>query len=294
MQNYKYFYYYSTDCEGDIYTFKFNTSAIMKSELVIKSELRVYLEITSELKGHVDVSLLFLNKTKIITRTLNTSSQWLEFKVSPAIEYWLRNDVNGRQGFKIMLKSNDVAQVCSSTVRLRTDRSDEYLPLLIVYSYETEQSQSSFIQMIGKTMAKGTPVSPPNSPDTEGGIRISRSVGQYCQKTTLTLDILWLNANIFSPFGRTMLAPPTLNINICGGQCSGVSILSTHSALLGLATKGTPKSKNMTNVCAPLEYQAVQVIMKDESTYVIENLQSMTVKQCGCITIDHSYSCDNR
>ncbi len=73
-----------------------------------------------------------------------------------------------------------------------------------------------------------------------------------------------------------------------------VSILSTHSALLGLATKGTPKSKNMTNVCAPLEYQAVQVIMKDESAYVIENLQSMTVKQCGCITIDHSYSCDNR
>ncbi len=269
----------------------------MKSELVIKSELRVYLEITSELKGHVDVSLLFLNKTKINTRTLNTSSQWLEFTVSPAIENWLRNDVNGRQGFKIMLKPNDVdvAQVCSSTVRLRTDRSDEYLPLLIVYSYETEQSQSSFIQMIEKTMAKETQVSPPNSPDTEGGIRISRSVGQYCQKTTLTLDILWLNANIFSPFGRTMLAPPTLNINICGGQCSGVSILSTHSALLSLATKGTPKSKNMTNVCAPLEYQAVQVIMKDgPTTYVIENLENISVKQCGCITVDRSISCNNR
>ena len=291
-----YYYYYSTDhCDNNIYTFLFNISTIMKTELVFKSDLRVYLELGDDIQGHVEVSLLFLNKTKINTRRLNASSQWLEFTVSPAVEYWLRNGVQHLQGFKILMEQNSTTQVCSRSVKLRTEKSGEYLPLLTVYSYETEESKRSFIQIVEKVMTQAAKLT--SSSGTEEGVRVSRDASP-CGTKTLTLSRLWLNEHIFAPDGKTMFGPASIDINLCEGVCEGVPIHITHSTLLYLlamnsnSEQGSPVAfDTMAQFCVPAEYKAIQVVLKIGTAFVIESLLKVSVKQCACMYAQASGSC---
>ena len=262
---------------------KFNLSTILKTELIFKADLRVYLEVDhAPSSDNVNVSLLFLNGSRMIKEDLAiplSHSQWLEFKVASAIDYWLRTSMLTIQGFKIQLKSNSENK-CGESYHIKTKETVDFLPLLTVYSYETNESKSSFIQGVEKAMEQTSE----QTQNQSTGIRVTRST-EPCGMKSLTITRQWLNQNIFPP-DETIVGPSEIIINLCEGSCTGAPLKSEYSSLLYLLKQknhsGFRNSTEYSQRCLPIAFNSTIVVLKTKDTYVIENIGKISVALCSC------------
>ncbi len=268
----------------------------MQTELIHKSQLRVYLDIMESGAGEVEISLLLLNGTEIHTRTvIALSSQWLEFSVGPVIDEWLRDAArHSTTGFKIrLIKQNSAPEDtpssnCYTNLEIRTRNVDDYLPLLTVYSYDTDESTRPFAQIVEKAMEKAI-TSINNNSTTRQKRGISNST-EPCKRKIFQVSTSWLNEYVLD--NHKIIGPPEININYCQGSCpKNVFVKRVHSALLYLFDINglhNFKKEEFCQYCVPLEYTQIKVLIKDGSTaYVMRPLGEISVKSCGCIYVNN-------
>lgn len=262
----------------------------MQSELIHKSDLRVYLSLedTTDTYENVNISLLYLNGTVIKTNLVNiVSSDWLTFEVGLAVNFWFRSKIANKAGFKIRVTTAN-SRVCDQNLVLKTERTGDFVPLLTVYSYETEESKSSFIQIVEKAMEQTSSV--PGA--TSGGVKreVTRSADSLCHKESLRVETAWLNDHIFKE--QTILGPEEIQVNTCQGSCTGPSIRSRHSSLLYLLDVNNyaafDNSEDFDQHCVPVEYKPITILLQGEKSYIIENLGTISVKECGCVYVHKS------
>ena len=268
----------------------------METELIHNSTLRVYLSLTEDTPGkNLEVSLLFLNNTKINTKTVETStSQWLEFSVAPAINFWVRKNMHRSYwndeftGFKIQLTHNGNPANCDNRMKIKTETSGDYLPLLTVYSYETEESKSLFIQIVDEVMENAQVQQLINKR------MVTRDAGdcKHCQKKTLTIQTALLN----TAGKKTILGPSEIEINTCGGICQGPPIRSAHSSLLYVLHEKSYtdfNSQKYLKRCVPVEYNKIIVLIKNDDKngeFILESVGNISVKECGCVYVHQTPS----
>ena len=266
----------------------------MQTELIHKSQLRVYLDVMESIDdSEVEILLLLLNGTEIHTRTITaSSSQWLEFSVGPVINEWLRNTAhNSTTGFKIIIKQNSEGTTpssdCYSNLKIRTQNVDDYLPLLTVYSYDTDESPRPFAEIVEKAMEKA--ITSINSNSTMRPKRAVSNSTEPCSKKLFRVSTKWLNEYILE--NHKIIGPDEIDINYCQGTCpKNVFINRVHSALLYLFDIKEHQNFNrdeFCQYCVPLEYTQIKVLIKDSSAYVMRPLGEISVKSCGCIYVNN-------
>lgn len=274
------------NCQDNRYTVKFNMSAIRKTELLYKSTLRVRLALAEGISlqdGTMDISLLFLNNTVINSATISmSSSEWIEFGVTPAVNWWMRNGgLHDNQGFKIELQQTGLT-TCNPNLQVLTSNSGEFLPLLTVFTHETDASQSALSQTVAKMLEQVT-----EDPQAQDAIKLSKRDATTCSKTTASISTAWLNDNIlkYDDTFKRILYPESLNINKCNGQCDKKPTFSDHSSLLYLLKFGKHEDfvdDNHVLTCVPVDHTAITVVMHKANEYVMESI-GRAVKQCGCV-----------
>lgn len=264
---------------SSVYTYMFDTTAISKQELIFKANLRVYFEVVNDPQNEQSISLTFLNDTIIRTQNVSISTpQWMEFQVAPAVEEWLRGDIN-ETGFKIVLEQNVY-------IRPSCDENPDNITLLVVYSYDTGDS---FLKQVEKAVEE----TKKNNTESEIDgvtIRNTRNSDSECGMTSLTISKEWINKNIYDDgkYGVEIVGPDEIYINACGGSCEGVVPLnSEHSSILYLL-KGHDTGNEYDRYkqcCVPIKYNDLSVIMTTTKAVMFEMkyLRKLSVKQCECI-----------
>ena len=273
--------FFSIGCSetSSVYTYMFDTTAISKQELIFKANLRIYFEVVNDQQNEQNISLTFLNDTIIRKQEVSISTpQWMEFQVAPAVEEWLRGDIN-ETGFKIVLEQNVY-------IRPSCDENPDNITLLVVYSYDTGDS---FLKQVEKAMEE----TQKNNTESEIDgvtIRNTRNSDSECGMTSLTITKEWMNKHIYDDgkYGTQMVGPPEININACGGSCKGVTPLnSEHSSILYLL-KSVDEGNDYNRYkrcCVPNKYHDLSVIITTTEAHMFEMkfLKNLSVKQCECI-----------
>ena len=272
--------FFSIGCSetSSVYTYMFDTTAMSKQELIFKANLRIYFEVVNA-QNEQELSLTFLNDTIIRTQKVSISTpQWMEFQVAPAVEEWLRGDIN-ETGFKIVLQSNVY-------IRPSCDENPDNITLLVVYSYDTGDS---FLKQVEKALEERQKN---NTGSVMDGVTIrnTRNSDSECGMTSLTISKEWMNTYIYDGgiYGTQIVGPDEISINACGGSCKGdFPLNSEHSSILYLlkALDGGNDYDRYKRCCVPIKYNDLSVIMTTTKAVMFEMkyLRNLSVKQCECI-----------
>lgn len=282
---------YSDNCENNRYTVKFNISAIRRTELLHKSTLRVHLAINEGVslpEKTVKVSLLFLNNTVINTAdiTVLSTSQWIEFGVTPALAWWMGNGgLINFQGFKIELSGTGL-EACDKNVKIHTSNSGEFLSFLTVFTHETDKSQSTLSKTVAKMVEHVSEL-----PDVNDVVKVTKRSTSTCSTVSSSISTNWMNENIFiyDDEHRKILYPESFAINKCGGQCDNKPSDSEHSSLLYLLKFSGHEdyvNDDLVLSCVPVKHKTISVLMekgKGQGKVYLMEIIGQAVKTCGCI-----------
>lgn len=276
-------------CNESKYRFIFDLSPIKTQEDVSKTELRVYIDVQDNKPSKEYIfTLSYLNNTEIMQQTLEIStSQWITFKVAPAVYEWVKVSSSEPRGFLIKVINTDNKEeevTCQNghfkIINLRDDPITQ--PLLVVYTYDYEPRIFQTLEKALKQQKNDT---------RERRATIGDLKEKHCSLVDFTVTRNEINS-VLGQQGVLMLVPDSLKINLCGGVCeAGKRIRSLHSTLLNLllSQKDTtvPDARNHTKCCVPIKYESINYVLMDKNKsppfYETSVLPFVVAKQCGCV-----------
>lgn len=266
-----YLLFFCSDGQGQL---QFNLSEIKKEELILRTVLRVNFQFTNRAPTDCAAHLSHQNDTEITNVIIR--EHWVEFQIANVISVWVKKGQYGLHGFKIRTD-------CSNDVSVTTSTNDLNMqPLLVVSSYDTSISSTSFLKNILDEQGIDSP-----------GIVSKRSISSAsssCKIHTVTVQTAWLNQISF--LDGSIIAPPEYNTNICGGSCdTRVPRSPVHAAVFNrLVTAPAGRQPFISGAyrkcCVPIAYNGISLLIeKQNPKYEVIKIPNGVVSECGCIHV---------
>ncbi|XP_065196103.1 bone morphogenetic protein 2-like [Sycon ciliatum] len=204
--------------------------------------------------------------------------RWETFDVLPAVKQWMNGEPN--HGLQLDVLANNESMKCGSRPDVHFVRGFHKLnrPVLLVYSHDySEPIRRHGNQRVLAPYRRSRRSSSPAQEQSQSA-NLHR-----CMRREYNLD--FLSAGIL---GDSLIAPATLDIGICNGECispgstNGMR-LTNHARLQAvLHSNKTLEHTIPAPCCSPNTLGAVSFIYQVQGTMVARIRHDVVVDSCGC------------
>lgn len=179
------------------------------------------------------------------------------------------------------------------TNETNSDEEADYMPLLMIYIHDLNTEKFNVSAIVDSDMFNVSDVSAEKR--SANPVNVSDPL-HGCTKHNLSIDLELFN-NIWRLGHREQVAlfPRTIDINVCGGECTNQHPIGApqHSIVLYyLYTRGRrPPHSNNHNVewsqcCVPVKYKSLEVLFSlPNEVMEIILLKNLSVESCSCLNI---------